>query len=477
MQGRRSLAYEYAYGTPASIPSQPQPLEAYTLHNAIKIKWGNPNTELDFDHYAILRDGIFLPLTITDTVFIDDDPFLGTEFHTYMIFAVDSDGNYSDTVGIEPVTMRAASLRQGEILAVNRSGSNSIAMVDETVTGEFMREALQGMSFVYFSDTTAVDDQKADLMKMIDYELVIIGAEGARQDEIGGEPNFGGILDDIGYYLSIGGKAIIFGRWGDISIASNDVDTVYYDCNDCDAGYTDYFNIQYRVIPRSYIDAANAILHSDMIGAHSQVAGFPELTWDSLATSNHSGYLSNITGIPCPSYAILTGANPEVIYTYNSSNDSLLTEGRSVAWQSSGGIYNYVFFDIPLSFMERSTAVEALRQAIGDMGVISDIEDNPNPAAIPRSLILYQNYPNPFNPTTIIEFYNPETRSARVTLEVFNIVGQRVRTLFDGTAQPGFNRIAWDGRDQSNREVASGVYFYRLTSDRSSITRKMLLMK
>ena len=474
---RRSLAYESAMGIPYSLPAQPQRTEIHTLHHAIKLDWGAVNTELDFDHYGIIRDGSLLPVNVADTSYIDDDPSLGSEYHTYLVIAVDTEGNISDTAGIETVTMRAATLRPGTVLAVNRSGSNTTAMVDEAVTGELMIQALEGLSYEYLSDSSSSSDERADLMDFLDYSLILIGCESARQDDIGGDPTFGGILDEIGYYLSIGGKAVIFGRWGDVALDNTTVDTIRYCPGTFAGGYKEYFNIDYRVIPRTYINASTMVLESDLIGAHSQSPDYPDLVWDSLAASHHSGTLNRLTGIPCPTYSILTGSNYEIIYTYNSSTDSSLTEGRPVAWRSVGSPYEYVYFDIPLSFMDRGPAIAALRQAIGDMGIILDLDDGENSAPLPRQFALAQNYPNPFNPTTVIEFYNPELHSAKVTLEIFNILGQQVKVLLDGAALPGWNRVEWDGCDRSGNSVASGIYFYRLKTDRSMLTRKMMLLK
>ena len=89
--------------------------------------------------------------------------------------------------------------------------------------------------------------------------------------------------------------------------------------------------------------------------------------------------------------------------------------------------------------------------------------------------LLNPNYPNPFNPETTISFDMPKTDAAK--LEVYNVKGQLVKTLFDGTAAFGRNSMIWNGTDNSGSAVTSGVYFYRLTTDGHSETRKMMLMK
>ena len=93
----------------------------------------------------------------------------------------------------------------------------------------------------------------------------------------------------------------------------------------------------------------------------------------------------------------------------------------------------------------------------------------------PSATVLHQNIPNPFNPTTLIRFELPE--SARVRLLVFDVQGRLVRTLVDGELQPGGQEIAWNGRDDDGRNVASGVYFYRLETPQTLVSRKMVLLR
>lgn len=94
---------------------------------------------------------------------------------------------------------------------------------------------------------------------------------------------------------------------------------------------------------------------------------------------------------------------------------------------------------------------------------------------IPGVFTLHQNYPNPFNPNTNIQF--SLERAGNVKLEVYNVIGQRIRTLMDQYCGAGEYSVEWDGRSESGQSVASGIYFYRLTSDEYSRTRKMMLMK
>lgn len=98
--------------------------------------------------------------------------------------------------------------------------------------------------------------------------------------------------------------------------------------------------------------------------------------------------------------------------------------------------------------------------------------DGPN---LPTSYSLSQNVPNPFNPNTTIEFALP--RTSEVKLDVFNLLGQKVRTLVDDQLGAGFKRVEWDGKDDNGADVASGVYLYRIKAGSFVESKKMMLLK
>ncbi|MDD3524619.1 MAG: M14 family zinc carboxypeptidase [Candidatus Cloacimonetes bacterium] len=94
---------------------------------------------------------------------------------------------------------------------------------------------------------------------------------------------------------------------------------------------------------------------------------------------------------------------------------------------------------------------------------------------IPVAAALYPNFPNPFNPETTIRFSLAQTDE--VSLEVFNLRGQKVRSYRPGTMNPGNHKVIFDGMDDNGSPLASGVYFYRLKAGAFSQSRKMILMK
>ena len=96
-------------------------------------------------------------------------------------------------------------------------------------------------------------------------------------------------------------------------------------------------------------------------------------------------------------------------------------------------------------------------------------------SSVPKTYILSQNHPNPFNANTQITIALP--KSGRTTLEVFNVLGQKVSTLVDEHLIAGTKIVNWDGRDDRGAPVPSGVYFYQLQSGEFRETKKMLVLK
>jgi len=94
---------------------------------------------------------------------------------------------------------------------------------------------------------------------------------------------------------------------------------------------------------------------------------------------------------------------------------------------------------------------------------------------LPSTFTLAQNYPNPFNNETLISFTNPVHQN--LALVIYNVLGQRVRSLRDGETSPGEYSLPWDGRDDDKQPVASGVYFARLISPTDSRLIKLVLLK
>lgn len=102
------------------------------------------------------------------------------------------------------------------------------------------------------------------------------------------------------------------------------------------------------------------------------------------------------------------------------------------------------------------------------------INTDPEPLT-PQQFAVYENYPNPFNPSTKIVFDLPDEQYTTVT--VWNLVGQKIATLYSGDLQPGQHAFTFAGRDLNGNVLPSGIYFYRVDAGKYHSTKKMMLLK
>lgn len=189
-----------------------------------------------------------------------------------------------------------------------------------------------------------------------------------------------------------------------------------------------------------------------------------------LHNNMNSVYIYNHDGSSMIGYPFVTSflsATPATLVDYDSNGYYGL-----VAGYSNGILYSNL--RCPESSLEPWTTYRGSlnRQASFAATGYVDNEDAIYAPVIDR---LKQNYPNPFNPNTTIAF--ELARAQNVSLDVFNVKGQKVRNLRSGFMAAGNHTIAWDATDDFGKALASGLYFYRLQSNQSTFTRKMLLMK
>ena len=114
-------------------------------------------------------------------------------------------------------------------------------------------------------------------------------------------------------------------------------------------------------------------------------------------------------------------------------------------------------------------------QAVYDRTFITGVTGGPALPLDPARVALFQNRPNPFTSATALAYQLPAKQRVRVS--VYNVAGQRVRSLFEGEQAAGAHKVSWDGRDNAGARVAAGVYFCALESDGGVISRKMILVK
>lgn len=129
-------------------------------------------------------------------------------------------------------------------------------------------------------------------------------------------------------------------------------------------------------------------------------------------------------------------------------------------------------FDVVLSFADKpgSTISSKVGESASNVAVAGE-----SSTKIPEAFALRQNYPNPFNPTTIIQFDLPA--ASHVSLKLFNLLGQEVRTLFNGEKNAGYHQVIWDGKNEQGITVPTGIYIYRIATGSIVQTRKMMLVR
>ncbi len=153
----------------------------------------------------------------------------------------------------------------------------------------------------------------------------------------------------------------------------------------------------------------------------------------------------------------------------------------------------YVFFDLPAGVYEIEATAAGYEDAAFAAAVpVSEGQDAENinltmtidnvtgveddGGALPEKFALFQNYPNPFNPQTTIKYQLAQP--AEVTLKIFNVLGQQVRTLVNKQQPAGTYSVQWDGADDLGRQVASGIYIFQISAgDAFKVSKRMLLLK
>jgi len=178
------------------------------------------------------------------------------------------------------------------------------------------------------------------------------------------------------------------------------------------------------------------------------------------------------TSTPEMDYARDTGAGPGlVVPSAIVAQSSPNAVGNTVRIVLSGLSYHYIRDDGPALVPDRYVHMQRI------LNYLNNFPDEPIAVRTnTRVNSLAQNYPNPFNPTTTIKYTLKE--QAHVSLKVYNVAGQLVRTLVDDVVAPdAVAPITWNGMNDAGQQVSSGVYFYKLVTKNFTQTKKMVLLK
>jgi hypothetical protein len=165
-----------------------------------------------------------------------------------------------------------------------------------------------------------------------------------------------------------------------------------------------------------------------------------------------------------------------VLYTMHFTTNEYWDSDKSVLIDTTvmvGGTENTTFVFMKMKPDGLDTIPVAFAKGFLGPSWIREIDSEE--ALLPQAFILGQNYPNPFNPTTVIRFALP--MDGRVKIEVFNVLGQKITTLVDEYLTAGYKETGWDGKDSNGMDVASGIYFYRIKTEKFTDVKKMVFLK
>nr|MBN2278818.1 T9SS type A sorting domain-containing protein [candidate division Zixibacteria bacterium] len=402
--------------------------------------------------------------------------------NVYVITAVDPLG--FESYFSDEITVYKIAPRTRDILVILQRSSYGIDRVYYDTLTAFYDSVLAGYDYdIYdYADSTSfsvctlqVKENCVDWHDFMPYKLVIMD-DGLGDSEHGG--GYEEVTRGLTRYILSGGTFCYFGALSSfLGFSYNATTPAWYPINNAFVG--EFFGIDsvyYPGLGYFIINTTPPFIDTlfGFIKAESSDGIAPTLYYDTLRYPFHSTLTNYWPANTAPSVAAfaLNGKGCQK-QTYRSRYPSTsLNENLPVGLmtETAGGV-TYLF-GYHLWYMNHMAARQLVDYMIQNNPTGTDDEtDNP----LPESFTLEQNHPNPFNAGTRIDFSLP--RQAQVRLDIYNILGRRVRTLINEEKPAGVYRVEWDGCDDSRRTVASGLYFYRLSADRQSQCRKMLLLK
>lgn len=168
--------------------------------------------------------------------------------------------------------------------------------------------------------------------------------------------------------------------------------------------------------------------------------------------------------------------NAGTIYRYNADNGNpnfhLKPCGIVANSVNNPALPGAISLGFPLYFIETDSARLFMQQALD---LITGIEETFSEPTRPAVFELLPCFPNPFNPVTHIRFNLPQ--SIKVELQIYNILGQKVRSLFSGRLPSGIHEIEWNGQNDAGQSAGSGIYFVRLKAQDQQKTTKAILLR
>ncbi len=199
---------------------------------------------------------------------------------------------------------------------------------------------------------------------------------------------------------------------------------------------------------------------------------YGRVTWDDLSANGSAPYFYKTLDIPGRVNLLMTDADNYLFYSIDHTASAFNMQSDVT---SGSAVFNIPNNNNWYAFLDNSSQVANAQLVTGAMFYQHYGVANDDPILPTAEVYLYPNYPNPFSMETSIKFNAP--KASWVKLSIYNIKGQKVRTLLDSKSKSGLNFISWDGTDDENNQAGNGIYYYQLTIGSKTITHKMLLLR
>ena len=449
--GHAGVGAVWVPGTPRLGPLPPTQVLATPAASGLDISWLQ-NRELDLAGYRLYRavndtsvyDSLNTAL-LTDTAYTDS-PLSGAHRYYYKVRAFDFDGNCSPFSGWaygRPITM-----------------DQGLLVVDETKnysTGSWPKDAAQDSFYNYILEgyphqqyEFGSPGQRPRLADLVPYSSVLWHGDDYTEFMAAGS------VADLRHYLDLGGNLWLAGWEPTANLrASGSYPASFADTSFIKA-YLKVAGASLSATTDSFQAATGALGYQSMAVDPTK---FPVTTW--------GGTMRNIEGY-------VAADSGEVVYTIDMKNNASPFEGDPCGVRHLGPGHRTVLLGFPLYYMNRDQARAAAQQVMADFGE-TGVEADAEVAIQRPKITLDQNAPNPFSRSTEIRYYLPQ--ASRVSLKVYNVAGQLVRTLVDGISKAGSHQVRWNSMDNNNSRASAGIYLCRLEAPSARITKKIILVR
>ena len=477
-------------------------LQAIAKLDMVSLSWDRPVKNKAIDYYYIYRGNSPANYTLIDsTTAITYDDIDVINFNTYY-YAIKTIYNYP--IGISAYSNEANATPYNFATPNNLQASGGVDVIDLTwetpdyakskglENYKIYRSEISGESYVLLdstiTDTNYIDN---DVTNFITYYYVV-SAVYTNPDS---ESIYGNEANAISYDFAVptnlqasGGVDVIDLVWetpdyakskglenykiyrsetsgeGYILLDSTITDTNYVD------NTTTNFITYYYVVSAVYINPAGESTYSNEASAISYDFAIPinlqavggvdviDLVWET------------------PDYAKNKGLENYKIYRSETSGEGYILLDSTIT--DTNYVDNTISYDITYYYVVSAVYTNPNGESVYSNEASAMVETGIRELEIipiPDVYNLSQNYPNPFNPSTVIKYQLPISSNAQ--LNIYNVKGQLVKTLVNETQNSGYYNITWDGKDNDNREVASGLYVYRIIAGDYTKTKRMLLLK